>query len=98
MRNERTFGFLMSRPPPFLSPLNKKNERVYRQVMCKTEISKDNLMLQIEKKTPSIMYYEGVSWHGKAYLFLVECYAEDQENILCHRKIKKTVNQIFYRN
>lgn len=77
-------------------PLNRQNERIYREVRLKTDIPPEDIIVQVDKQQPSIMCYAAVSWHGKTNLKFVEGYADGQEDIPVYRKKKKTVNQVVY--
>ena len=77
-------------------PLNRQNERIYREVRLKTDIPAEDLVVQIDKQQPSIMCYAAVSWHGKTELRFIEGHASGQEDIPVYRKKKKTVNQLVY--
>ena len=78
------------------APLNRQNERIYREVGLKTDIPADDLIVQIDKQQQTIMCYAAVSWHGKTGLRFIEGVAGNQENIPVSRKKKKTVNQQVY--
>ena len=80
------------------SPLNRQNERIYREVHLKMEIPNEALLVQIDKQQPSIMCYGAVSWFGKTQLFFVEGFADGQDDVPEYRKKLKTVNQEVYRN
>ena len=47
------------------APLNRQNERFYRAVEVKTDISDDNLLVEIDKQTQSMLFYGVVSWYSK---------------------------------
>jgi len=80
------------------SPLNRQNERIYREVTLKTEIPRNELLVEIDSQQPSIMCYGAVSWLGKTQLRFIEGFADGQEDLPAYRRKKKTVNQIVYTN
>ena len=62
-------------------PLNGQNERFYCEVMLKTDIPAEDLLIQYDKQQPSLLCYATVSWHGKSELRFIEGFADNQENI-----------------
>ena len=80
------------------APMNRQNERIYREVSVKTDIEEKDLLVEIDRQQPSIMCYGAVSWHGKTELRFIEGWAPDQGHLPPSRRKKKTVNQEVYRN
>ena len=74
-------------------PLNCQNEGIYCEVMLKTDIPAEDLLIQYDKQQPSLLCYATVSWHGKSKLHFIEGFADNQENIPVSQRRKKTVNQ-----
>jgi predicted transcriptional regulator len=77
-------------------PLNSQNERIYREVLVKTDIPCEQLLVEGDRQQPSVTVYGAVSWKGKTQLRFLEGFAEGQENIAPSRRKKKTINQIVY--
>lgn len=78
------------------TPLNRQNERIYREVTLKTNIPAEDLIIQHDKQQPSLLCYAAVSWYGKSELRFIDGFAENQDNIPASRRKKKTVNQFVY--
>ena len=55
--DEATFGLH--------SPLNSQNDRIYRAVEVKTQLSEEDLLIERDRQQPSIMIYGAVSFYGK---------------------------------
>ena len=53
-------------------PFVSQNCRIYRAVEFKTCIPNDELVLEQDRKTPSVMVIAAVSWHGKTSLFFID--------------------------
>ena len=80
------------------APINRQNERIYREVNVKTDIDEKDLLVGIDRQQPSIMCYGAVSWYGKTELRFIEGWAPDQDHLPPSRRKKKTVNQTVYRD
>lgn len=72
-------------------PLNRQNDRIYREVHVKTDIPEEDLLVEYDNLQPSVLCYAAVSWYGKTELRFLEGYYQSPEG----RK-KKTVNQQVY--
>lgn len=79
-------------------PINRQNERIYREVRLKTDIPQEDLLVQCDKQQPSLMCYGSVSYHGKTELRFIEGFAPGQDDIPRYKRKKKTVNQHIYRD
>ena len=88
--DEATFGLH--------SPLNSQNERIYRAVEFKTQLSKEDLLIERDRQQPSIMVYGAVSFYGKTQLRFIEGHAAGQQEIglPVSRRKKKTVTKEVY--
>jgi len=53
-------------------PFVAQNCRIYRAVEFKNCIPNDELVVEQDRKTPSLMILGAISWHGKSSLFFID--------------------------